>query len=240
MINHFRKIRQQLLASNKTGKYLKYAIGEIVLVVIGILIALQINNWNENRKSRTLELKTLRELRADLIQTRDDIRSDSSNFQHIIHSNKIILQHMEESLPYHDSLIPHFMWMEPYQTFSINRTTFDNIRQNGSSVLTSDSIRISISEFYTRPINLYLQNEDRVLNEHYENYFRPMVMRAFETTDENTLIPNNYNAFIANAEYRQVLSHTVRICSQMSDFQGYLLETLEDLISVVDAEIESF
>lgn len=50
MLKFFRRIRQNLLAENKTGKYLKYAIGEIILVVIGILIALQINNWNENRK----------------------------------------------------------------------------------------------------------------------------------------------------------------------------------------------
>ena len=50
MIKFFRKIRQKLLSEGKTGSYLKYAIGEIVLVVIGILIALSINNWNENRK----------------------------------------------------------------------------------------------------------------------------------------------------------------------------------------------
>ena len=49
MIKFFRKIRQTLLSEGKTGKYFKYAIGEIVLVVIGILIALQVNNWNENR-----------------------------------------------------------------------------------------------------------------------------------------------------------------------------------------------
>lgn len=52
MIKFFRKIRQKLLSENKFGKYLTYAIGEIVLVVIGILIALQINNWNENKKQQ--------------------------------------------------------------------------------------------------------------------------------------------------------------------------------------------
>lgn len=51
MIKFFRKIRYSLMSENKTGKYFKYAIGEIVLVVIGILIALQINNWNESRKN---------------------------------------------------------------------------------------------------------------------------------------------------------------------------------------------
>ena len=55
MIKFFRHIRKSLLMENKTGKYLKYAIGEIILVVIGILIALSINNWNEERKNRILE-----------------------------------------------------------------------------------------------------------------------------------------------------------------------------------------
>lgn len=50
MIKFFRRIRYDLMKKNKTGKYFKYTIGEIVLVVIGILIALSINNWNENRK----------------------------------------------------------------------------------------------------------------------------------------------------------------------------------------------
>jgi hypothetical protein len=55
MIKFFRKIRQNLLMKNKTGKYLKYAIGEIFLVVIGIFIALQLNNWNENRKTDSIK-----------------------------------------------------------------------------------------------------------------------------------------------------------------------------------------
>ena len=55
MIKFFRRIRQRLLSENKFSKYLLYAIGEIVLVVIGILIALQINNWNEDKKNNRLE-----------------------------------------------------------------------------------------------------------------------------------------------------------------------------------------
>ncbi|MFL1013224.1 hypothetical protein [Flavisericum labens] len=50
MIKFFRKIRQNLLSEGKTGKYIKYAFGEIILLVIGILIALQLNNFNEKRK----------------------------------------------------------------------------------------------------------------------------------------------------------------------------------------------
>jgi hypothetical protein len=66
MIKFFRKIRQNLLMENKTGKYFKYAIGEIVLVMIGILLALQVNNWNENRKIRNTEQRLLRDLRTEI------------------------------------------------------------------------------------------------------------------------------------------------------------------------------
>ena len=65
MIKLFRKTRQKLLMQNKTGQYLKYAIGEIILVVVGILIALYINNWNEGRKDRIKEDAILKELHKD-------------------------------------------------------------------------------------------------------------------------------------------------------------------------------
>lgn len=66
MIKFFRTIRQKLLAEGKTGKYLKYAIGEIVLVVIGILIALQINIWNEGRKNDEKEAILIKNIIEDL------------------------------------------------------------------------------------------------------------------------------------------------------------------------------
>jgi len=66
MIKFFRKIRQRLLTENKFSKYLLYAIGEIVLVVIGILIALQINNWNEQRKTVNKEKGYIRSIYQDL------------------------------------------------------------------------------------------------------------------------------------------------------------------------------
>ncbi len=73
MIKFFRHIRKNLLMENKTSKYFKYAIGEIVLVVIGILIALQINNWNEQRKQNTAEKEFIQGIKNDLIQDKQFI-----------------------------------------------------------------------------------------------------------------------------------------------------------------------
>lgn len=63
MINFFRKTRKKMADDNRPLKYMRYAIGEIALVVVGILIALQINNWNENRKERTEEDILLKQLK---------------------------------------------------------------------------------------------------------------------------------------------------------------------------------
>jgi sensor domain CHASE-containing protein len=80
MIKFFRNIRKNFLIENKTSKYFKYAIGEIVLVVIGILIALQINTWNENSKQNKLELEALKNLKEDFnYNLLTLIRTDSLN-----------------------------------------------------------------------------------------------------------------------------------------------------------------
>ena len=71
MLKFFKKIRQNLLSEGKTGKYFKYAIGEIVLVVIGIFIALQLNNWNTNRLLKNEELKLLESLHQEFSQNLD-------------------------------------------------------------------------------------------------------------------------------------------------------------------------
>lgn len=73
MIKFFREIRQQLLSENQFSKYLLYAIGEIVLVVIGILVALQIDDWNENRKENLVENELIEVLITDLESRKAEI-----------------------------------------------------------------------------------------------------------------------------------------------------------------------
>jgi hypothetical protein len=81
------------MEQNKTGKYFKYAIGEIVLVVIGILIALQINNWNELRKSNLEERSALENIHRDFIKNKAILEDVKTNSVIIINSGIQILNH---------------------------------------------------------------------------------------------------------------------------------------------------
>ncbi|AOW19914.1 DUF6090 family protein [Urechidicola croceus] len=91
MIKFFRNIRKNLLNEGKTSKYFKYAIGEIVLVVIGILIALSINNWNQNRISNNEEQTILKNIHSEFLQNKEVIDSTFEALDEGFNSSKIIM-----------------------------------------------------------------------------------------------------------------------------------------------------
>lgn len=96
MIKFFRKIRQNLLSEGKTGKYLKYAIGEIILVVIGILIALSINNWNEQRKENIKEQAILKRLEKEFKSNREQLLGKIQLRNNLIKNCRRLLEYYNE------------------------------------------------------------------------------------------------------------------------------------------------
>ena len=133
---------------NKSSKYFKYAIGEIVLVVIGILIALQINNWNEARKERTTEINYLKNLKADLL---DDIRNNEyfANYRFSKAQSATFLLNttepktIEDAETYTNNYENVFMW----EAFVPNNNTFKELLSSGHlSLIKNDSIKNALLE----------------------------------------------------------------------------------------------
>ena len=95
MIKFFRHIRKSLLAQGNTGKYFKYAIGEIILVVIGILIALSINNQNENRKERAQEQELLLQLHSEFESNLEQLDQKTGMREQMIFASLKLLQSID-------------------------------------------------------------------------------------------------------------------------------------------------
>jgi len=108
MIKFFRKIRRALIESGSMRKYLLYAIGEILLVMIGILLALQVNNWNEWRKDRITEKEILIDLKLNLESNLTFLRERISYFNRGLNSTRIIKNVTDNHLAYNDTLGIHF------------------------------------------------------------------------------------------------------------------------------------
>ncbi|MCW5518162.1 DUF6090 family protein [Muriicola sp. Z0-33] len=131
MIKFFRKIRQNLLSEGKTGKYLKYAIGEILLVVFGILIALQINIWNEHRKNQNT-------LSGYLTFLMEDIENDKYQLVKLIQEREASLESTTKIINSYRSNIPisapdflhAFNYIVVEQKFDNNTNGFDKVQNS--------------------------------------------------------------------------------------------------------------
>jgi hypothetical protein len=133
MIKFFRKIRQNLLMENKTGKYFKYAIGEIILVVIGILIALQINNWNEQRKDKVKEQILLKQLQEDYQSNLLQLEEKMATREKMLISAVQLLNAFDEPIEMtRDSVIEDLATIR-------NDPTFDPIQ---SDITSSENLRL--------------------------------------------------------------------------------------------------
>ena len=223
---------------NKTGKYFKYAIGEIFLVVIGILIALQINNWNENRKIKIKEIKSLIELRKDLIQNLNDINGNIISLQNCKKSNEIIIYHIENNVSYNDSLDYHFSMLYPFITFTINQTTYETLKQSGIELISNDSLRSSVSDIYSNRFKSYQTFENTYFVNHYINHIKPMIVSEFTSFRFTSYAhPKNYNQFIKNPEYKQILNMTIDISESFILMQSNLKTEVQNIIDSIDNEI---
>jgi hypothetical protein len=151
MIKFFRRIRQDLIANGKTSKYFKYAFGEIALVMIGILLALQVSNWNDIRKERNLEKRYLSELVLDL-KTDSIVISNFIAQSNIQIKNKYkLLEYINEKLLFpKDSLALFFnnQWQITY-SFNPITTTLDEMKSTGNiGVIQNSDLRRKILETY--------------------------------------------------------------------------------------------
>jgi len=151
MINFFRKIRYDLMSKNNTGKYLKYAIGEILLVVIGILIALSINNWNETRKDQ-LRLKNhyvelLNELNNDI----DNLKLVIENVRKINNQTFEISEFINFSPSKIDTtkIVDALFGAEPYAFFSISNSVYTTLLSNGDiQLIENEQLKNALSIYH--------------------------------------------------------------------------------------------
>jgi len=150
MIKLFRNIRKQLLGEGKTTNYLKYAIGEIVLVVIGILIALQINNWNEDFKNSKKEKGYLINLQQDLVLDSIRLNELEHNLELAVKSKKSFKKIIEGQNASLDSLTVYFYNQTDIITdFVPNSTTLDELKySNGLNLISNSQLRRQIVTLY--------------------------------------------------------------------------------------------
>jgi len=213
MIKLFRKIRQNLLNEGKTSKYFKYAIGEIFLVVIGILIALQINTWNENRKAKQLEANFFDNVLLDLEKDEQKL-----NYYKKFHTKRI--EYLDTLLTYVRNpnkvmgINKFAMYVEPlfYATDPTNyNITFESAKSLGTfNNFKEKEVLKDLSEYYAN-FTLIEKSFSSILRL-VENQFEPLMY----TLPENYMNKNTGDLVISEASVKKFYEKVASI----KDYRG--------------------
>ena len=256
MIPFFRKIRKKMADDNRPLQYARYAIGEIVLVVIGILIALQINNWNEDRKSRIEEIEILKSIKLDFINVIDECKENNEFRKKIIASTNEFYQIINN--PSHgysevqlDSIMAN-LFINP---------TYNNKTGSLDILFTSGKINAISQPKIKDALILWPQQIDDVMedeiysSESLRYDFYPFIRKYISIQKVNKQIQyknlelfdrsihsgfeSDYEGLLSNMEFEGLLA-TRELTLSVSLLQtNDLIETAEGIIALIDAKIKS-
>lgn len=215
MIKFLRKIRQNLLSEGKTGKYLKYAIGEIILVVIGILIALSINNWNDIRKNKLTESEYYCKLLADFELDRQNIAELYKESESKIETSKKLLLDLDRKEKSKSYFLNNYLQGLRTNAFVPSKVAITDLISSGKlNLLTNDSLKNDLIRYYAELDKLLYQleinrskNLERVflyddLNQFGNHYF-DYVAKSLGDEILKTLPVNNWHLDSESKYYKQ-------------------------------------
>ena len=241
------------MEQDKTGKYLKYAIGEIVLVVIGILIALQINNWNELRKQRLEELETLKNIKSDFTNAIFEFEENNAFRERIISSTKVLYsimntKHHNYSKKQLDSIISE-LFINP--TYNGQSETLNILFNSGKiNIISNDSIKNALVLW---PQQIEDMTEDEIYSSNIVyNSLYPNLKRYVPLLDitnslqykfklsnysQGSAFTSDYDNLFNDREFESTLA-TREVTITVSLVQTrQLIETAEGIIELIDNEI---
>jgi hypothetical protein len=209
------------MEKNKTGKYLKYAIGEVVLVVIGILIALSINNWNESRIDRISEQAILRQLKSEFNSNLKQLDEKIGIRSYIMNSAIQLLANIDNpSIRNIDSIEMHLAKTTPYTTFDPilnDLATSGNLR-----LIKNDSLRALLS-VWTSEIVQVTEGEQTWAKYRNEIYI-PFLIKNYQVRSlrNKAMKTNLLYTFLINQENRESEIKDIGNSKHFSDFNTLL------------------
>ena len=245
MIKFFRRIRENLLRQGKTGQYLKYAVGEIVLVVIGILIALQFNNLNNQSQLRKLEIKYLKEIATNLESDSADIAFNIQFNEMRLRSAEMVLKGLSENETYSDTL-NHYFGTLLYTTRSVvNFSAYETLKSRGLEIITNDSLRKMITHLYSFSYHNAIdfeKQDDHAMQ--YEVIIPAVVDKLIFHPNEDMRMairsaePKDFEALKTNDEFKNVLMLNVELRAYILNMYRGLATSVAECRSRIQFELE--
>jgi len=176
MIKFLRRIRKNLLAAGKTGKpalpvgrYLKYAVGEILLVVIGILIALQVNNWNEAKNDRSFETKMLLEIEKSLKVDQLNLQEHINAYTDLNYAVDHFTNLTQNGTIFQDTMAQDLWKLNIGRYFQFNQGPYNALKSSGIDRISDDSLRNHLINFFDFELSVFQTQIDHSTRRYRSN-----------------------------------------------------------------------
>ncbi|MDM9632669.1 DUF6090 family protein [Robiginitalea aurantiaca] len=237
MLRFFRQIRQRLLTDNKFSKYLLYAIGEIALVMIGILMALQVNNWNNERADREKEISILKEIQRNLETNVEQFSAEAKMQGSIVESISLIMDQIKNEVPYNDSLGPKYASIAWTEEFNFANSAFETLKILGFDIISSDPLRENIIQLFNIRYNRISDVIQKVsITEHSQ--LNSMYLRHIEFDKEGNAVVNDSGKLIKDTEFTNMLSNRRIWKIDIVNTYKELIEESSELSRMIDRELK--
>lgn len=237
MIKFFRKIRQQLLTENRFRKYLIYAFGEIVLVVIGILIALSINNWNEDRKERETEKELIDELHVTVKNNHESLLKGLERWKSTTEAIDLILQVIDEKRPYKDSLAYQFYEAHRKRGNNLNNLIFSGykaLENKGFNLITNRNLREGVINLFDNELSSLAATNGQ-LDVDNSSFHYEYIARNFQLNKYGH-IPHDFDAVLTDPYYQSILQSLSNIMQRKSNRVNSYLFKSEKILKLLENE----
>lgn len=243
MINFFRKTRHKLADNNQFLKYSRYAIGEILLVVIGILIALQINNWNEERKERDLERTLLENLIETLDQNSELLQNRIKRLPYYSKNGNVFIDAIENNLTYHDSLQRYFhRALMNTSRIEISSLGYEAIKNVGLEIIQNDTLKKEISVFFEefQPHFLHNLNWGNIDSAYRENFIDEHFIQKYDTINNYVLyMPIDSENILQDSYFKALIYKTYNQRGYFIGEMKFHLEDTQRLLNMVREELKN-
>jgi len=238
MITLLRKIRKGLVAEGRFSSYLLYALGEILLVVLGILIALQINNWNNIKQQQKLERKYLAEIHSNLKLDLMDINFNINFNEDKLSSNQIVLAYLNNEEAYHDSLNFHFSNLLGSTRSVANMSAYENLKSRGLEIVSDDSLRQNITYVYSTAYHNIIDFEKQDDHPHQYEVLWPEVMKTIHVKEMwADGAPINLQKIKKNYPLKNAISTNISFRKHMLGWYKGLLTEVDNLMAEIEKEL---
>ncbi len=209
---------------------------EFVLVVVGILLALQIENWNQDRQDRRLEKTLLKEMHANLQSDLQDVEYNIAYNQAFHRSTQHVMEYLESDLPYHDSLSFHFSRLTPGTIFVANTSAFESLESIGINLIRNDSLRQQITFLYSAVYSYTRKLEDIVINNTLFELNTKLVMRVKPDGPDRT-VPLDPGGLKGDNEFFSTLATSDQLIGFQIDSYQRTRGRIMELITNIEKEL---